>query len=104
MPNSDAENNSEVEMLDVGNVLCFIPSISKVCKETPVNFNPISVCEHTQLYRELDLNMVQESLGFNSVWEFCDGLSSQIKIIRGDVNYFFKVLSYLLATNEKLHT
>ena len=41
----------------------------------------------------LDLHLVQETLGFDNVEEFCDGPPSHIKIVKGNGNYFFRAFS-----------
>ena len=64
VPNSSVESDSENEVISIGN------ASSNVIKESPISINPLG-CEHSQLYREIGLNLVQESLAFGN--EFCDG-------------------------------
>ena len=41
-------------------------------------------------------------MGFDNAGEFCDGLPSEIKIIKGNENCFFKAVSYILAGTEEM--
>ena len=47
--------------------------------------------------------MVQESLGFDNVWEFCEGPSCQIKIVKRNKSSFFRAISYILAGIDELY-
>ena len=104
VPNSDEESDSGVEVLTLGNVLSNTANISNICKESPVKFNPIGMCECRQKCRKSGLHMVQKSLGFNNVGELCDGLPSQSKMVNEDGYCFFRSISYLLAGTKELHT
>ena len=43
VPNSDAESNSEVEVLNISNVSSNISNICNISKQSLINFNPFYV-------------------------------------------------------------
>ena len=65
---SSAESDSKVSVLNTGNVSSNLSN-----KASQINFNPIEVCEHKELCRDLSLHLVQESMAFDNVGEFCHG-------------------------------
>ena len=85
--------SSKPQVLNVDNVS------SNESKEKPITFNPIGVCEQKLFCQELGLHLKQ-GFGFDNVREFCDTPPVEIKIVKGDGNCAFRVVSYLLVGTE----
>ena len=59
--------------------------------------------ECKQLCKELGLPLVQDRLGSYNI-EFYNGPPSQIKNVKGDRNFFFRDICYLLSGTEEWYT